>query len=46
MAPVVGIDLGTTKSLVAALEGGQPWVIPDESGELLLPSVVELGGHV
>jgi len=43
MAPVVGIDLGTTNSLVAALESGQPWVIPDESGELLLPSVVGIG---
>jgi len=40
MATVVGIDLGTTNSLVAALDGGQPWVIPDEAGELLLPSVV------
>jgi len=42
MATVVGIDLGTTNSLVAALEDGQPWVIPDEAGELLLPSVVGL----
>ncbi|MFM7675621.1 MAG: Hsp70 family protein [Synechococcus sp.] len=40
MAIVVGIDLGTTNSLVAALEDGQPWVIPDAGGELLLPSVV------
>jgi molecular chaperone DnaK len=40
MATVVGIDLGTTNSLVAALDGGQPWVIPDEAGDLLLPSVV------
>ncbi|MFN9643756.1 MAG: Hsp70 family protein [Cyanobacteriota bacterium] len=40
MATVVGIDLGTTNSLVAALEDGQPWVIPDEAGEVLLPSVV------
>lgn len=43
MATVVGIDLGTTHSLVAALEEGQPWVIPDEEGELLLPSVVGIG---
>lgn len=42
MATVVGIDLGTTNSLVAALEDGQPWVIPDAGGELLLPSVVGL----
>jgi molecular chaperone DnaK len=40
MSTVVGIDLGTTNSLVAALDAGQPWVIPDETGELLLPSVV------
>ncbi|MFM7635049.1 MAG: Hsp70 family protein [Cyanobacteriota bacterium] len=40
MASVVGIDLGTTNSLVATLDGGQPWVIPDSAGELLLPSVV------
>ena len=40
MTTVVGIDLGTTNSLVAALDAGQPWVIPDEAGEFLLPSVV------
>ncbi|MGB7249203.1 MAG: Hsp70 family protein [Phormidesmis sp.] len=40
MSKVVGIDLGTTNSLVAALDEGQPWVIPDEDGELLLPSYV------
>lgn len=40
MGQVVGIDLGTTNSIIAALEDGQPWVIPDEDGELLLPSYV------
>ncbi|NJM96102.1 MAG: Hsp70 family protein [Phormidesmis sp. RL_2_1] len=40
MGKVVGIDLGTTNSLIATLEDGQPWVIPDEDGELLLPSYV------
>ncbi|TVQ05797.1 MAG: heat-shock protein Hsp70 [Leptolyngbya sp. DLM2.Bin27] len=40
MGQVVGIDLGTTNSLIAALEDGQPWVIPDDDGELLLPSYV------
>jgi molecular chaperone DnaK len=45
MATVVGIDLGTTNSLVAALDVGQPWVIPDEAGELLLPSVVGTNGQ-
>ncbi|NCJ08461.1 Hsp70 family protein [Synechococcales cyanobacterium C] len=42
MSKVVGIDLGTTNSVVAALEEGQPWVIPDEEGEQLLPSYVGL----
>lgn len=40
MSKVVGIDLGTTNSLIAALDDGQPWVIPDEEGDLLLPSYV------
>ena len=40
MGQVVGIDLGTTNSVIAALEDGQPWVIPDDEGNLLLPSYV------
>ena len=36
----VGIDLGTTNSLVAFMEGGTPVVIPGEDGERLVPSVV------
>jgi molecular chaperone HscA len=36
----VGIDLGTTNSLVAVVERGAPVALPDESGSLLLPSVV------
>jgi molecular chaperone HscA len=36
----VGIDLGTTNSLVAAVRSGVPDVLPDEHGNLLLPSVV------
>ncbi len=40
MGHVVGIDLGTTNSVIAALEDGQPWVIPDDDGNLLLPSCV------
>lgn len=40
MTHVVGIDLGTTNSLITALDDGQPWVIPDEEGEELLPSCV------
>jgi Molecular chaperone len=37
---VVGIDLGTTNSLVAFMEGETPVVIPGEDGERLVPSVV------
>ena len=37
---VVGIDLGTTNSLVAYMEGERPVVIPGEDGERLVPSVV------
>jgi Fe-S protein assembly chaperone HscA len=37
---VVGIDLGTTNSLVAFMDGETPVVIPGEDGERLLPSVV------
>src|SRR5262249_42429257 len=40
MSRIVGIDLGTTNSLVAYLEGGVPKVIPDAEGRVLLPSVV------
>src|SRR3954464_7691430 len=39
---VVGIDLGTTNSLVAFMEGDRPVVIPGEDGLNLLPSVVAL----
>ena len=41
-APVVGIDLGTTNSLVAYMEGDQPIVIPGVDGSSLVPSVVAL----
>ncbi|HEY3351884.1 MAG TPA: Hsp70 family protein, partial [Polyangia bacterium] len=37
----VGIDLGTTNSLVARVTDGQPEVIPDAAGRRLLPSVVQ-----
>lgn len=36
----IGIDLGTTNSLVAIVENDQPKVLPDEQGNYLLPSVV------
>ena len=39
---VVGIDLGTTNSLVAYMEGGSPVVIPGADGSNLVPSVVAL----
>ena len=43
----VGIDLGTTHSLVAAVRSGVAECLPDEAGRVLLPSVVryEAGGH-
>lgn len=40
MARVVGIDLGTTNSVVAVMEGGEPTVIPLSDGSRLCPSVV------
>jgi len=39
---IVGIDLGTTNSLVAFMQGGNPIVIPGEDGSNLVPSVVAL----
>jgi len=43
MSQVVGIDLGTTNSLVAYASNGQPVVIRDAGGESLVPSVVSVG---
>ena len=40
MAKIIGIDLGTTNSVVAVMEGGEPTVIPSAEGERLIPSVV------
>jgi molecular chaperone DnaK len=39
MAKVIGIDLGTTNSVVAVVEGGDPTVIPSQEGSRLTPSV-------
>ena len=40
MAKIIGIDLGTTNSVVAVMEGGEPVVIASAEGERLVPSVV------
>src|SRR3954454_19804419 len=44
-SPVVGIDLGTTNSLVAFMQGDTPVVIPGDDGLNLLPSVVALDSN-
>ncbi len=41
MSKIVGIDLGTTNSVVAVMEGGSPKVIPSAEGRNIVPSVVE-----
>lgn len=43
MGKTVGIDLGTTNSVVAVMEGGQPIVIPNSEGQRTTPSVVHFG---
>lgn len=40
MAKIIGIDLGTTNSVAAVMQGGEPVVIPSAEGERLVPSVV------
>src|SRR5690606_38430099 len=42
MARIVGIDLGTTNSVIAVMEGGEPTVIPSAEGGRLIPSVVAI----
>src|ERR1700751_5223304 len=40
MTRAVGIDLGTTNSVVAVLEGGEPTVVPNAEGQRITPAVV------
>src|SRR6187551_2350540 len=40
MAKIIGIDLGTTNSVVAIMEGGQPKVLINSQGSRITPSVV------
>ena len=42
MGRTIGIDLGTTNSVMATIEGGEPTVIPNAEGERLTPSVVAI----
>ena len=42
MTRIVGIDLGTTNSLIAFMKDGQPHVVPDRNGRTMVPSVVAL----
>jgi molecular chaperone DnaK len=42
MAKIIGIDLGTTNSVVAIMEGGEPTIIPSSEGGRLVPSVVAI----
>lgn len=44
MGRIIGIDLGTTNSVMAFFEGGQPTVIPSSEGSNLIPSVVAMKG--
>ena len=45
MARMIGIDLGTTNSVMATIEGGEPVVIPNAEGERTTPSVVAVSNN-
>ncbi|MDQ6693554.1 MAG: Hsp70 family protein, partial [Chloroflexota bacterium] len=42
MAHILGIDLGTTNSVTAVIEAGEPTIIPNAEGAHLTPSVVAI----
>jgi molecular chaperone DnaK len=42
MSKIIGIDLGTTNSVVAVMQGGEPVVIPNQEGTRTTPSVVAI----
>jgi len=44
MAPIIGIDLGTTNSAVAYMKNGRPVIVPNLQGSALTPSVVAFAG--
>jgi len=46
MAKIIGIDLGTTNSCVAVMEGGAPKVIHSAEGRNVIPSVVDPISHI
>ena len=43
MGKIIGIDLGTTNSAMAVMEGGEPKVIPNAEGNRTTPSIVAMG---